>query len=195
MPAFESPQTGGLSRRTILKASAWSAPVVALAVATPLAAASTTSSAVRYIGTAGSSSEPVLNDSGTRSLVISQGARARLGSFGPDEITSGTVLTITYDTQLHDSFLLVIGATPQTPTSSSTSGNATTLTFLIAQPLPVIADGDFNAGLNLAYQWSYEGATYREDYVPGTLVITPPTPGDPGLSVSIETFTYEDVTP
>lgn len=37
----ESPQAPGVSRRTLVKGAAWSVPVVAVAVATPLVAAST----------------------------------------------------------------------------------------------------------------------------------------------------------
>lgn len=44
-------ENSGISRRTLVKGAAWSMPVIAVAAATPLAAASTTNASVAWTGT------------------------------------------------------------------------------------------------------------------------------------------------
>ena len=60
---MEKEQERGVSRRSVVTAAAWSAPVVALAVATPLAAASTAGGTLFVIGNAFAGAGIFLNGS------------------------------------------------------------------------------------------------------------------------------------
>lgn len=74
-----SEETPGLDRRTVLKGAAWSAPIVALAVAAPLASASTTPTCPPCL-TAG-----VLGAITTQAVVVgNKGALAFVGALGLD---------------------------------------------------------------------------------------------------------------
>jgi hypothetical protein len=82
--------SGGISRRTIVKGAAWSAPVIAAAIATPLAAASVGPFTVAWTG-AGSNisnaANPVYTIDGTN-----------LGVFGPPYVFGPTGLSVTNST-------------------------------------------------------------------------------------------------
>ncbi|MDO9396872.1 MAG: hypothetical protein Q7T71_10035 [Herbiconiux sp.] len=100
--------TGGLDRRTVMKGAAWSLPVVALAVATPSAAASDT-------------------DIGAYSL---DGSCGVLGLIGPGfeltasataAIPAGTIITITGSGVANIGVFSVTGGTATVNVLSSTS--------------------------------------------------------------------------
>lgn len=181
------------SRRTVIKAGAWSVPVIAAAVATPLAAASTTTEVDIAIGhiQAGDGFTATSPD-GTRAVEysLSLGAIATVSGTEP---VNNAILTMQYDARLH----------PGTPTvgepgnyidaaTVSTTVNLTTATFVI----PTIPA---NGGERwLAHQWDQQGTrAWYEDIHPVTMTVTPPSGiTDPNLGNNSITSSvrYYDVT-
>ena len=111
MPRTESSSSTSLSRRTLVAAAAWSAPVVALSVATPLASASE-----------GTDLQVTLP--GTSFSVKSTGLQVGVSVIGNDSAWTGS-FTFTLDFFPDDSVLIVMtapGTSDPNPSATSTPG-------------------------------------------------------------------------
>ena len=157
-PGWENLVRGDVGRRTLIKGAAWSAPVIALTVATPLAAASTTLNydlVVASLSTSGGypfttqpaytsiTGEPVYPDNrATQHWLI-------LENHGDAEIPAGSTVTVSYPafSSTGNPFLSAVGGNNTTPGISSSTvtpaGNATVVgdrlirTFTIGVAIPV----------------------------------------------------------
>ncbi|WP_102193937.1 hypothetical protein [Microbacterium aurantiacum] len=187
MPALENAQTGGLSRRTILKASAWSAPVVALAVATPLAAASVAVD-LRLRGYSFGDTIFGRSPDGLRGYRI-----AILGGYGAttvgDTPTPGANLVMTFDARIFGAPSATIDAQAATLLTTTTTGNTTTAIFSL--PIAIPADG---AEAEILISYGSITEDWYEDIAPSSVSILPsggtdPTPSDNTVTL---TPTYFD---
>jgi hypothetical protein len=125
------------SRRTILKASVWSLPVIAVAIATPLAAAST---AIDLELTAQPFGDRIIvtNPEGTLAFDVTIPYTFDAITFGP-AATSGTTLVLSFDVRLLDDVMVSMQGEPATELTSELSGNTRTVTFSL--PVAIPADG------------------------------------------------------
>lgn len=137
MPDNAHAHQSGLRRRTILKASAWSLPVIAVAVATPLAAAST---AIDLELTAQPFGDRIIvtNPEGTLAFDATIPYTFDATTFG-QAATAGTTLILSFDVRLLDDVSVAMGGEPATQLTSELTGNTRTVTF--ALPIPIPADG------------------------------------------------------
>jgi hypothetical protein len=85
---LDNTKTSGATRRTVLKGAAWTAPVIAAAIAVPLASASTPPPATRY-GASGSTQNGGEDGYFSAYGIVQGGAHA--------VIPSGTTITFTVD--------------------------------------------------------------------------------------------------
>lgn len=125
------------SRRTILRASAWSVPVVAVAMATPLAAASTT---IDLELTAQPFGDRIIvtNPEGTLAFDVTIPYTFDAATLGPTA-TAGTTLVMSFDVRLLDDVMVSMQGEPATELTSELTGNTRTVTFSL--PVAIPADG------------------------------------------------------
>lgn len=137
MPETTRATPSGPSRRTILRASAWSLPVVAVAVATPLAAAST---AIDLALTAGPFGDRIIvtNPEGTLAYDVTVPYTFEATTLGATA-TEGTTLVVSFDLRLLDGLRVGIEGQPATELTSDITGNTKTMSFLL--PVAIPADG------------------------------------------------------
>lgn len=132
------PSSNGPSRRTVLKATAWSLPVVAVAAATPLAAASTTGDLLLTARTGGTTIGA--NDPGaTEAYVLAIPPGFDVTTIGTERTPAGATLIVTFDSRLlGDPSATMDGINaPRTPVTID--GNVATATFTL--PLGIPANG------------------------------------------------------
>ncbi|MDQ0643995.1 hypothetical protein [Microbacterium murale] len=168
--------TPGVARRTVLKASAWSVPVIAAAVATPLAAASTAVD-LQLRGLSGDS-VGALSPDGLRgySIPIVAGMYARaLGTTTP--VAAGSTLTVSYDNRLMDGPSVTIDSTPGIAQAPIVNGNTTTVIFTLPAPIPAAEPG---AQVMLGFDFS--DRAWFEDIEPFSIMLLPPTGSDADTS-------------
>ncbi|KJL33501.1 hypothetical protein [Microbacterium azadirachtae] len=125
-------------RRTILKTTAWSVPVIAAAVATPLAAASVAPDLQLTPYPLGDTIHGVSPD-GLQSYDLGMVAAFGATTLGTDPTPAGSVVTLTFDSRLLSGPWLTLDAyngTVVSVTGSTTSGNVTTATFVLPVAVP-----------------------------------------------------------
>lgn len=125
------------SRRTILRASAWSLPVVAVAMSAPLAAASTV---IDLELTAQPFGDRIIvtNPEGTLAFDVTVPYSLDATTFGPSA-TPGTTLVLSFDVRLLDDVMVSMQGEPATELTSELAGNTRTVTFSL--PIAIPADG------------------------------------------------------
>lgn len=116
----ENTQNRGISRRTLVKGAAWSVPVVAAAVATPLAAAS------------GGGNVGAFTLNGTCGVLGVIGPGFLLTASGSAPLPAGTVITITGSGVANIGVFSVTGGTATVAVLSATSRQITLTTALPA---------------------------------------------------------------
>ncbi|WP_353116212.1 hypothetical protein [Microbacterium sp.] len=126
---------GGVARRTVLKATAWSAPVVAMAVATPFAAASTTIDLKLEAQPFGDSLSAFSPDGVTRYTLAFPGAFSASAA-GATPAPVGSTLIAVFDSRLVGGLAVTVGGQPAVAGSTTTSGNRTTATFTVPVEIP-----------------------------------------------------------
>lgn len=132
----EELDTHGLSRRTLVKGAAWSVPVVAVAVATPLAAASATPPAATFWATGATVS--VVSGNVTNFTVEGSDADGNLAL-----LPSGTSVTIVPDAGVTLAVVNAIGIVVTTNPDGSITGiiTANDITNIRIQFRPTGASG------------------------------------------------------
>lgn len=153
------------SRRTVIKAGAWSVPVIAAAVATPLAAASTagTDLIVQWLPSGTDVGARSADDTRGYTLGLPSGVWVSTTSTTP--VPAGSTLTVSYDDR-------VLGAPSATaagvPLVSAGSGS-----FILPE---IPATG---AQLRVDIPYATKTAEWHEDITPLSVTATPATGNDP----------------
>lgn len=136
----------GVDRRTVLAAAAWSAPVVAMAVATPLAAASVAGFDLFTGGLQQGDSVEFFNADATLKYTNGFTRGFTLMNHGPGAAPAGTLVRMRYDNRIvtPTNFTYRVGPTgTSTPLSYSTpivNGNESIVEFVIPVAVPVGED-------------------------------------------------------
>lgn len=143
----ESVERAGIDRRSVLTAAAWSVPVVAVAVSTPLAAASVAGFDLFTQGLQRGDGTAFFNGDATLKYLDGFADGFTLLNHGPQEAPAGTIVTMRYDNRIITpgdfSFSQGGPSNPRTPLSYSApvvNGNESTVTFVIPVPVPVEED-------------------------------------------------------
>jgi len=137
MPEIVQKTTIGLSRRTILQASAWSIPVMAVAVATPLAAASTAID-LELVARPGGDRIGGTNPEGTQAVDLTLPFTYDATSAGGP--VANATLVVSFDTRLIDSPSVRIDGFPAQQIATELSGTTRTVTFSL--PFDIPGNGD-----------------------------------------------------
>lgn len=147
----------GINRRTVLTAAAWSAPIIATAVATPLAAASGAPQFDLFMsGLQQGSSVDLFTADLTMKYTDGFTGGFTLMNRGPEPAPAGTIVQMRYDNRIvtPTDFEYRIGsADTQQPLSYTTpvsNGNESTVTFVLPVEVPVGEDV-FGAGTIWVY--------------------------------------------
>ncbi|WP_435749021.1 hypothetical protein [Microbacterium sp. PMB16] len=133
MPEIAQKTTSGLSRRTILQASAWSIPVMAVAVATPLAAASTAID-LELVARPGGDRIGGTNPEGTQAVDLTLPFTYDATSAGGP--VSNATLVVSFDTRLIDGPSVTIDGFPAQQIATELSGTTRTVTFSLPFDIP-----------------------------------------------------------
>ncbi|WP_309128884.1 hypothetical protein [Microbacterium sp.] len=176
------------SRRTVLKVGAWSVPVIAAAVATPLAAASTAVD-LQFWLLAGDGYS-IDNAAGTRRLNVSLPSRFSMFTTA-GTVPAGTTISIKYDNRFHfgPSAFLDADDTPLAMVGDIVSdGIRSTATFTV--PVPVTTDWTV-----IGLEFETNGREFHDDYA--TMIATAIAPGgddpDPTNNTRALEGEYEDL--
>lgn len=157
-----------------MKAAAWSAPVIAVAAATPAAAASTVEGfdlAVQGMSM-GATFTFYSSDGQTRYMAGEPGSVLVMNE-GTETAPAGTVAQVTYDNRIHTPtstgyrFVENDETTAADFTIVSTDGNSSTLAFVVQTPVPVNTTIDNALVLDIDFVTDVEPPNDRFDnYVP-----------------------------
>lgn len=183
----------GVSRRAVLRASAWSVPVVAVAVATPVTAASVVPGAIDLELTArpGGTRLIVTNPEGTRTLDLTVPFTFDATTRGAIA-TAGSTLVLSFDVRLLDDLSVALEGEPAERLTSEITGNTRTETYA----LPGVIPGD---GAQVAIQ-PFFGTVVTSTFVPDAepyvvTLIAPTGVSETDLSNNTVTLTPEYVDP
>lgn len=159
---------GGIARRTVLKATAWSAPVVAMAVATPFAAAST--NADLFVRDRGLSDfSEAFNADKSQLLTFGTPLGVTIGqSYNLTPVPVGSLLTFTYDNRVFDGLSIAIAGSPVAVSSPVASGNVSTVTAVVPVELPE------SGGIDVDTTFATWNKDYLDGIAPFTATIAPP---------------------
>ncbi|MGB4138116.1 MAG: hypothetical protein WA971_16245 [Microbacterium sp.] len=161
-PAAPAPRS--ISRRTALKAAAWSVPVVAAATAVPAYAAASGGAVIRVSNQQGFG-PLVFSPDRLKLLTYSKVMQFDAQSVGPDAATPGWVVTLSYDNrELGDPTITIDGVeyAPATPTVNGTHSSST---FTIPLPVPV------DSPLSATIAWGTDNELYFDDVADSTLFV------------------------
>lgn len=193
LPETDPAAPTGVSRRTMLRASAWSVPVVAVAVATPVAAASVTPEAIDLELTArpGGTRMIVTNPEGTRTLDLTIPFTFDATARGATA-TAGSTLVLRFDVRLLDDLRVSVEGEPAERLTWEVAGNRRTETYALPGVIP--ADG-----VSVAIQ-PFFGTVSTSTYVPDAesyvvTLIAPSGISETDLSNNTVTLTPEYVDP
>lgn len=182
----------GFSRRTALKAAAWSVPVIAVASAVPAAAASVEGVDLRIEWEFGAGeSRTAFSPDGSRQYSISVPSFALVTNGGSADVAAGSLLTATFDARLYSAMDVYVGDAPLESTGATTSGNTVTASFL----LPALAAGAPAVRLAPRLTRASEQLPWAEDIESYTLTVTSATATDtvPSNNTVVAEARYEDV--
>lgn len=189
MPELDTTTTNGPSRRTVLKATAWSLPVIAVAVATPLASAST-AGADAFLQNMAGDGFTLFNADRTRYAAFSFGTEFLLGTNGTTPTPAGSTLAISYDNRVMSDFTVVANSISASAQAPIVEGNLSTTVFTLPVALPA------NGGMIVATIDHQSVATeFHEDFEAYTVRLTPAggTDPDPANNVWTQAVEYGDV--
>lgn len=170
MPENDLSPRRGISRRTVLKASAWSAPIVAVAAATPLASASV-AGVDAMIYTLTTSLDFVFSGDRSRLLELSVPTEATLRVNGSSPAPAGATLAVRFDNRLMGGLSMTADGVPVPGTPETVNGDTATAVFTLPVPIPAGQD------LPLAFTFERKNVTYLPDAIDS--VFTLASPGDP----------------
>lgn len=173
-PASEST----FDRRTLLRAGAWSVPVIATVVATPVAAATTVSTSDLSVEGNGGSLQLGFNADRSRYFEQSITSLGRFFTVGEEATPSGSVLRVEWDSRrIPGDVELLIDESPVAVSGSGSVGtHGAYATFIIDRPIP--------AGVPLGQtglSWTVRFGEADEDFYPEdedlhpyAVLLTPP---------------------
>jgi hypothetical protein len=119
-------------RRTVLKGALWSAPVVALATAAPLAAASPLASLAFANPQMGGYSDWIYSEDGSQRFRASDPGNVRLANTGSEDFSGTVTLSLAVDTRLYEVGELTVAGTSSYPATSRTvAGQTATHTWVV----------------------------------------------------------------
>ncbi|WP_460780372.1 hypothetical protein [Microbacterium shaanxiense] len=178
----------GVARRTVLKASAWSVPVIAAAVATPLAAASVATD-LRLEALPFGDGLGAQSPDGLRQWSIGVPGAFSIFNDSSATVPVGTVVTASSDARVlgDPTFRLDSSTGTEVPRASSqTTGNIVTSTFTIPAEIPAGGSVSIYGGFGV-----WQGAWYDDvnPYVLSVLAAGDPTPENNVVTMSA---TYVD---
>lgn len=136
MAELADPTTPRPDRRTFLTVSAWALPVVAAAVATPMAVASTAISDVALISGDGVTVIGATSPDDTQSYTLELPQTFNALTQSTDAVPPGASLVFSFDSRLIDVSSVQAGGTPAVLVSSANDGNVRTTTFRITTAIP-----------------------------------------------------------
>ncbi|WP_054684092.1 hypothetical protein [Microbacterium sp. No. 7] len=171
-----------MNRRTVLKASAWSVPVVAVATMAP-AAAATNGFDLRLLGFAGETLAK-FNDDKTRYVEQSYTTGTALATVGTAAAPAGTVVTVSFDNRLIGAVTLHVEDVEVNAATTSPSGTTTTQTFVLTQAVPVAVDELSGLRVRFGPQFvdDWDALPFYEDIAPYTVSVSPASGADPDTS-------------
>lgn len=162
----------GIARRTVLKASAWSVPVIAAAVATPMAAASTAVDLV-LSGFAGDTLSALSPDE-LRGYTLAITSRMNARVIGTTPMAPGSSLTLSFDNRLLGDPTVEAGSVPAVAQAPTVNGNTTTVTFTLPVTIPTTT-----AGVAIAVNFGvWNMGVWFEDVEPYSTLLLPATGSD-----------------
>ena len=194
---LEEQQTNrsGFSRRTALKAAAWSVPVIAAATAVPAYAASGDTVDLALAGLPFGDTVSAMSPDKMRQYTIAIGGGFEASNVGAADVAAGSLLTVTFDARLFGEYTPTLGSqdgTPLTPAGdSSTSGDVTTASFL----MPALAAGAEPLEIyNRFGVWPGQDAGWYDDVHPFVKTLTPldATDSDPSNNTLTAEAYYRD---
>jgi len=186
--------THGLSRRTVVKAGAWSVPVIAAAVAAPLASASTVGFDL--------AAEPLNRGDGfslftadlTQSFSVGSPLGFIIGNRGTQPSPAEAIsVQLRVDSRVWDVTGMTYAfagdaPTPVASTAPTISGDAATYTWTFVSSIPV--GSDFTTGLTILFDLDMIAQypnDHLDDYVPPIYTVIPPS-GDSDASNNLQAF-------
>ncbi|PRB02105.1 hypothetical protein [Microbacterium sp. MYb64] len=161
-----------LPRRTILKTTAWSIPVVAAAAAMPLAAASVAADLVLAPQPVGEGITGTSPD-GLSNYQLGWTSRYTASTSGAVATPAGAMIAISFDSRVFAAANASSGPVSLVLASSSTTGNVTTAMFTVPDPIPasggsIVITIGFDAGGAPTPPW-------YTDVQPITVSLLPPS--------------------
>jgi hypothetical protein len=189
MSATDATPSSGLDRRTVLKASAWSLPVVAVALGTPLAAASVSEFDIRLIAEDNAESIGASSPDGTQAYTLVVPLVFDAFTQGTTPTPPGSTVVVSFDTRLLSGVSLTVGGTPAPLISTVTNGNVETVTFNVPVAIPVAPD---RAVIRPSFDLRNDGV-WIPDAAPYSVTVVAPTGTTdpaPGNNASVSTPNY-----
>lgn len=187
--------TPGLSRRTALKAAAWSVPVIAAATAVPAYAASGETVDLTVAWLQSGEAFEGYNADRSKKYTVSIPTGVQVSNAGTVDVAAGSTLIMTYDARLFgpDAGASIDDA-PLARTSVETSGNLTTATFILPAFPVGTSDMWIRAGMPLLA--NPDSLPWLVDIESYTLTITPASAVDatPENNTAVSAARYEDTT-
>lgn len=136
MSATTDNPSHGPDRRAVLKASAWSLPVVALALGTPLAAASVAEFDIFLIPEDNAESIGATSPAGAQSYALVVPLVFDAFTEGTTPTPPGSTVVVSFDTRLLSGVSLTVDGIPAPLVSTVTNGNVETATFSVPIAIP-----------------------------------------------------------
>lgn len=176
--AHSSASESGIERRALLRAGAWSVPVVAAVAAAPLAAAS---DGLRDLYVGGHAGETVIGFNSNKSRYFEQSITSA-GQFftvdGTDLTPAGSIFRVEWDSRLFPSgaALMVDGVSLTAFETGNTGTHGAYATFIVTQPIPV-GDPSNDAGLSWSVSLGAQATVFfpaDNDLHPYVTLLTPP---------------------
>ncbi|MGB4138117.1 MAG: hypothetical protein WA971_16250, partial [Microbacterium sp.] len=154
----------GISRRTTLKAAAWSVPVVAAATAVPAYAAAS-GGAVIYSTYSQADGTLVFSDDRYTLLNYSRPTLLHVTSRGPEAGTPGWTVMLSYDNRVLGGPTITIDGTDYSPSPAEVDGTVSSSGFTIPVAVPV--DGF----LEVTISWAKNEETFYADLADSTVFV------------------------
>ncbi|MGB4137698.1 MAG: hypothetical protein WA971_14110 [Microbacterium sp.] len=182
----------GISRRTTLKAAAWSVPVVAAAAAVPAYAAVSETAAIQVMLGGGSISQ-ALNAARTR-IASLQLTAVQFEVSGADPVPAGSTLILKWDKRLSEDIAPAINGSALVPVAPLlTVGNLISGTYTLPE-IPVIGEPTGRLTVDLGYFPSSPGDWFAdaEDIEPYTALVMAPAGSGIASGEHVEPTIYAD---
>ncbi|MFK3676886.1 hypothetical protein ACI2IP_04110 [Microbacterium sp. NPDC090218] len=175
MPENAPTPSTGPSRRTVLKTTAWALPVVAAAVATPLAAASLEGD-LQLVARPGGTTIGANDPGATEAYVLTIPPGFDVNSLGTTQTPAGSTLTVRFDSRLFGGPVVTMDGTSAGQLPPVSTGNTTEVTFVLPYGIP---SNETNIPILVSFTTTNNGmwVTDAEPYV--VTLVAPSGSNDP----------------